>query len=309
MLRLWEELNRVENLFLELLDDPKKKDVLLYLICYCQLVRRDGEYEVELPKLINCAEKPYKYISGNWQDVLLELGVLYLKDKKGKVYTGKEILLVKNPEGFKVGILPDYREDFYKFYTKLLKYWSVLNSRRTLGSNTTPDYYTPLLVHTFNEKLFKEAQYFSEILAMRFPKEKNLFLSVKLVSEFYREYAKTGRVKADNLNDAINFLSDTPDVFYSVNVKKFKKDIKKFLENLNKGEFYYITIEFASENRGKKRSILSKLWNFIKSLGGKRWNSRSSGMDYYSFIEHLLKKHRRQMMRSLESSTPRLQGT
>ncbi|HIP42585.1 MAG TPA: hypothetical protein EYG91_01425 [Aquifex aeolicus] len=296
MIRIWEELDRIEHLFLELLDDPYKKEILLYLICYCQQVRKIGDYEIDLKRLLNCAEKPYKLIGGSWHDVLLELAILYVKDGEGKIYTGKELLTLTNTEKLKVGIVQDYREDFYKFYTKLLKYWSVLSSKLSYGNNITPDVSTRLLVLSFNEKLFKESKYYGEILMMRYPNEKEFFESIHLVADFFNTYSETGNIKEENLKKALSILKEIPKTYYSVNIGKFRKDIEKFMKDIKKGQFRYIRIEFVKESKGKKRNILSRIWKFLKSLGGNRWSSTSSEADYYSFIEILLKKPKNQIM-------------
>ncbi|NPA33031.1 MAG: hypothetical protein GXO04_05345 [Aquificae bacterium] len=290
MLRIWDELDRVENLFLELLDDPYKKDVLLYLICYCQLVRRWGDYEVGLESLMSCAEKPYKLIPGSWQDILLELGILYVKDKNGKVYTGKDILTLQSPKDMKVGISPEYREDFYKFYAKLLKYWSVLSSKKTFGGVSTPEGSAHLLALTFNEKLFREAGYYARLLSMRFPREKLFFDALALLSEFYATKPRD----TQRLKRAIVLLRELPPVYYAVNTEKLRKDSERLLKDLKKGRLNYIKIEFIRD--GKRRGgLLRRLWNFIRSLGGRRWSSTSSETDYYSFIELFLRKPRKQM--------------
>ncbi|HIQ48470.1 MAG TPA: hypothetical protein EYH58_02380 [Aquifex aeolicus] len=298
MIRIWEELDRIEHLFLELLDDPYKKEILLYLICYCQQVRKIGDYEIDLERLLNCAEKPYKLIGGNWQDVLLELGIFYVKDGEGKIYTGKELFTLANRKKLKVGIVQDYREDFYKFYTKLLKYWSILSSKLTYGNNITPDVSARLLVLSFNEKLFKESKYYGEILMMRYPNEKKFFESVHLIAEFFHTYTETGNIKEENLKKALSILKEIPRIYYSVNIEKFRKELEKFMKDIKKGQFRYIRIEFVKEDKGKKRNIFSRILKFLKSLGGRRWSSTSSEADYYSFIEILLKKPRKQVMMS-----------
>ncbi|WP_461832129.1 hypothetical protein [Aquifex sp.] len=286
MLRIWEELDRLENLFLELLDDPYKKEVLLYPICYCQQVRRSGEFELPLERILYCAEKPYKLVGGDWRDIFLELGIFYVKAPNGEIFQGKDILKIKDKEKLKVGIINSYREDFYGFYTKLLKYWSVLSSKSFYGNNPNPETSTRMLVLTFNEKLYKESKYYAELLCARYPEEKNFFEAIKLLAEFYTEDEKESK---DKLRKALKLLKNL-ESFYSVDVVKLRKDIEKLIN----GNVKPITISFIKEKRRKRRGLFSRIWNFIKSLGGKRWSSASSEADYYYFIETLLRKPKRQ---------------
>ncbi len=291
MLGLWEDLDRLENIFLELLDDPYKKEILLYPICYCQLVRKYGEFEVNLLRLINCAEKPYKYIQSKWQDIFLELGIFYIKDKSNKIYTGKSILLIpdKDLSEYKACLISEYREDFYKFYTRLLKYWSILNSRSGFGRIVTQETSVRLLANIFNERLFKESSHYSEILSLRFSNEKEFFEGIKKLSEFYLDKKDINKLK-----EAQNLIKKVQDIYYGINVGKLKKDIEKLIKNFRKGELNYINIEFFRER--KRRGIFKKIVDFIKKLGGRRWNSDNLETDYYFSIEHFLRRPKRQII-------------
>ncbi len=263
MLRIWQELDRLENIFLELLDDPYKKEILLYPICYCQIVRRYGDYEVDLQRLIKCADKPYKLIGGSWQDYLLELGIFYVKDESGKIYTGKDLLFLTEDRDLKVCITGEYREDFYKFYARLLKYWSVLSSRLSYGKINTPEAGAYMLSLTFNEKLFKEARYYAEILAMRYPRERDFFTALKLLSDFYQAYLENGEIKESSLRKALGLLNALPGVYYRVNVQKLRKDLEKLLKSLKKESVPFLRIEFWREK--KKEGFLRRIIRFLKS--------------------------------------------
>ncbi len=311
MLHIWEELNRLESLFLELLDDPMKKEVLLYPICYCQLVRRSGNYDVPLFRLRACAEKPFKLLNASWQDILFELGIFTLKDREGRIFRGKEILSLTESDDLTVNISGEYKEDFYQFYTKLLKYWSVLSSKLTYGKPISPDASTHMLGLVFNEELFKEAKHYADILSMRFPKEAHFFKSVKLVSEFYQSYREKGEILEDNLKKAITLLGPLPDRFYMLNTLKFKKDIEKLRRSTRRGEMFVIKLEFLQEK--EKRNFFKRIYNLFKkklfSFGGKRWSSTSSGTDYYSFIETFLRKRRRRKTPLSGNVIPKLLST
>ncbi len=309
MLHIWEELDRLENIFLELLDDPMKKEILLYPICYCQLVRRTGNYDVSLHRLRACAEKPFKLLNASWQDILFELGMFTLKDKDGRVYSGKDILTVKGGDGFTVNINAEYKEDFYKFYTKLLKYWGILSSKLTYGKPLSPDASTHMLGLIFNEELFKEAKYYSEILSMRFPEEASFFKAIKLISEFYHVYKESGEILDNNLKKALTLLGPMPDRFYMLNTLKLKKDIERLRKSIKRGEFFVIKLEFK-QGRENKPNFFKRIYNLFKTkffnFGGKRWSSHNSETDYYSFIKIFLRRRgRRRTLRS-ENIIPRL---
>ena len=311
MLHIWEELDRLENIFLELLDDPMKKEILLYPICYCQLVRRTGNYEVPLPKLRACAEKPFKLLNASWQDILFELGMFTLKDRYGRIYSGKEILSIKGGDELTVDISADYKEDFYKFYTKLLKYWGVLSSKLTYGKPLSPDASTHMLGLVFNEELFKEAKYYAEILSLRFPKESSFFRAVKLVSEFYHTYREHGEILDDNLKKALTLLGPLPDRFYMLNTLKLKKDIEKLRKSIKRGEFFIIKLEFKQGR--KKPNFFKRLYSLFKrkffNFGGKRWSSHNSETDYYSFIKTFLRRRRKHRTPHSGSVIPKLLST
>lgn len=311
MLHIWEELDRLENLFLELLDDPMKKEVLLYPICYCQLVRRTGSYEVPLSKLRACAEKPFKLLNASWQDVLFELGIFVLKDSEGRTYIGKEILSISDYEDLTVNVSQEYKEDFYKFYTKLLKYWGVLSSKLNYGKPLSPDASTYMLGLVFNEELFKEAKYYSEILSMRFPKEAPFFKAVKLLSEFYHAYKENGEVLENNLRKALTLLGPLPDRFYVLNTLKLKKDIERLRKSVKRGEFFVIKLELLQER--KKPSFFRRLYEFLKrkffNFGGRKWSSHSSETDYYSFIKTFLKRRKERKTLPSDSAIPKLLST
>jgi len=247
---------------LELLDDPYKKEILLYPICYCQIVRRYGDYEVDLQRLIRCADKPYKLIGGSWQDYLLELGIFYIKDEEGRIYTGKEILVLSEGDNLKVCINAEYREDFYKFYARLLKYWSVLSSRLSYGKVNTPEAGAYMLSLAFNEKLFKESKYYAEILAMRYPRERDFFTALKLISDFYHAYLQSAELKESNLRKASSLLRVLPDIYYGINIQKLRKDLEKLIREVKKDHVPFIKVEFW---RGKNReSIFKRILNFFK---------------------------------------------
>ena len=311
MLHIWEELDHVENLFLELLDDPMKKEILLYPICYCQLVRRTGNYEIPLIRLRACAEKPYKLITASWQDLLFELGMFVLQDREGRVYTGKEILTLRDNEELTVNIKAEYKEDFYQFYTKLLKYWGVLSSKLTYGKPLSPDAATYMLGLVFNEELFKESKYYSEILSMRFPREASFFKAVKLISEFYQHYRERGDILNENLKKALSLLGPFPDKFYMLNTLKLKKDIDRLRKSIKRGEMFIIKLEFVQNSR--KVGFFKRFYNLLKNkllkFGGKKWSSHSSETDYYSFIETLLKRRKGRKTLLSESVIPKLLST
>ncbi len=311
MLHIWEELDRLENLFLELLDDPMKKEILLYPICYCQLVRRTGSYEIPLHKLRACAEKPFKLLNVSWQDILFELGMFVLKDREGRVYTGKDILSVKGGDNLVIDINADYKEDFYEFYTKLLKYWGVLSSKLTYGKPLSPDASTYMLGLVFNEELFKEAKYYADILSLRFPKESFFFKAIKLLSEFYYTYREQGEVLSDNLQKTLILLETLPDRFYMLNTIKLRKDVEKLRKSIKKGELFIIKLEFIRVK--KKNSLLKKIYNLFKrklfNFGGNKWSSYNSEMNYYSFIKIFLTRQKKLKTLHSESVTPKLLST
>ncbi|NPB06292.1 MAG: hypothetical protein GXO03_01675 [Aquificae bacterium] len=259
MLRLWETPGRLESLFLELLDDPSKKELLLYPICYCQAVRRLGDFEVPLKSLLRCTDKSYRFTRVSWQDHLLELDLFLLKDKRGRTFRGKEILALCDEEGLRAELLPEYRDEFYGFYARLLKYWTVLSSASPYENEPPETLSAKLAVKAFNEGLYKEVRLYASLCSQRYPSARDFFTALKLLAEFYEAYQE-GKLKEENLKKARALLSVLGPRFLGVNLRCLKRELDRLLKSLKRGTVYPIKLTF-SESHGVKP--FKKLLNFL----------------------------------------------
>ena len=288
---LWSDIGRFESLFLEILDDTSKKEVLLYPICYCQIVRREGGFEVKLPKLLSCAGKTFSSKRYRWQDILLELDMFMLIGPSDEVIVGKDILSVQDPEAYRISFLPEYREIFYDVYSTLLKYWSVLSKVSGCSRRNTPaeSVFTASLI--FNEELFQECAHFCKNQSLRFKEEEAFFSALEKLSNFYSGYGDT-----KDIVQALESLYDLPDNFYSVDLEALREEINLLLKEIRKGKVpFKIKIKSVSgpdHGQGLFRRLLSKLVEKIKGLGGRRWTLMSSETAYFSFTEISLRRQK-----------------
>jgi len=295
----WKELGRLESIFLEILDDPTKKEVLLYPICYCQLVRKLGTFEVPLEKLISCASKTFKTSRGRWQDVLLELDLFQIILPTGEVVLGKDLLRLKGSEDLRVSFLPEYREVFYEIYSRFLKYWTVLSKVSSYSKRNTPAEAVYLTALIFNEELFSETRHYSDLQKLRFPKDENIFNVLEKLGEFYSKIREKKFIDAGILEEVSQTLEGIGDTYYGLNTGKLKKDVSSLIKDVTKGRGYsIIKVSFtmgANHGRGWVRRLISGLVSKVRRIGGKRWTLMNSETVCYSSIEACLIRQRSQL--------------
>ncbi len=283
----WQEIGRLESIFLEIVEDPTKKEVLLYPICYCQLVRKENSFEVELPKLVSCASKTFHTFRGKWQDILLELNLFQFITPRGDVFYGKDILKVSSPEGFRISFLPEYREVFYEIYSKFLRYWTVLSKISSYSKRNTPSEAVYLASLIFNEELYGEAFHYAGSQALRFPKEALFFKAVGEIAEFYIKLSERKEFDTQHLERALELIKDLGSTYYSVNLDKLRKDIDTLLKDINRGRGYFVLkISFtlvSGHGKGFLKRLISGLISKLKDIGGRRWILMNSGTVCSSF--------------------------
>jgi hypothetical protein len=269
----WQEAGRLESLFLEIVEDPSKKEVLLYPICYCQLVRRENTFEVELPKLIGCANKTFQVTRGMWQDILLELDLFQLITPGGDVLQGKDILRVQSPEGFRVSFLPEYREVFYEVYSRFLKYWTVLSKVSSYSRRNTPAEAVYLSVLIFNEELFREVVHFCSAQGARYPREAPFFSALGRTAEFYIRVVEKREFDLELLNGALEELNALRDIYYGVNLGRLRRDLEDLIREVSRNRRYFlIKIGFhmrSDRGRGLLRRFIDALMGKIREIGGR----------------------------------------
>ncbi|HIC97628.1 MAG TPA: hypothetical protein EYP11_04435 [Aquificaceae bacterium] len=284
-----QELGRLESIFLEILEDPSKKEVLLYPICYCQLVRKESDFEVNLSRLISCASKTFHTMRGKWQDIFLELDIFQVISQRGDVLYGKDILRLGSPEGMKVSFLPEYREIFYEVYARFLKYWTVLSKVSSYSRRNSAAEITYLSALIFNEELYGELVYYAGLQAERFPEDSGFLEALKYVSEFYIRVSEKKEPDTSLLKKALLKISNLGSPYYGINVRKFRKDLELLIRDVEKsGRYFVLKVSFTAISNRKKsifRRVISGIVNKIRRLGGRRWTLISSEAVLSSFTE------------------------
>jgi len=111
------ERDRLESLFLEVLEDQSKRELLLYLLCYIQLVKKEGNFLIGLDQFLGCAYRSFRTSRSQWKDILVELNLLKITDIYGNVYVGKDIYKLQEDSLLFVSLYEQYLEDFYGFST------------------------------------------------------------------------------------------------------------------------------------------------------------------------------------------------
>ncbi len=262
----WYGLDRLESLFIEIIDYPLKKEILLYPICYCQLVRKTNSFDVELSRLISCANKTFKALRGNWQDILAELNMFQIYSIEGNLYTGKDILRLTDTDGLFVTLLPEYRENFNNLCNKLLKYWNILSRISTYGKRNIVAESIYISCLAFNEGLYEEVQLYINLNEEYFDKTKPFFKAISNLSKIFCDMEK-GILPQNTvamLNDTIKMLETLPGVFYGVNIVKLKRDTERFMKDIQRKKIpEFFTIEFIRTSKGES-NIFKKLIKIIK---------------------------------------------
>ncbi len=261
----WHKLDKLESLFIEIIDYPMKKEVLLYPICYCQLVRKTNSFDIELGRLINCANKTFRAIRGNWQDILAELNMFQIYTIDGTVYTGKDILKLSDPEGFYISLLQEYKDNFNIFCSRLLKYWNILSRISTYGKRNIIIESVYITSLAFNENLYEEVQLYIKLNEEYFENALTFFHAIYNICEVFKDIENNiySEDMIPKLEESLNFMENLPHIFYGVNVAKLRKDTERFMKDLQKKknpEFF--SIEFI-KSQNKNSNIIKKLFSII----------------------------------------------
>ncbi len=261
----WNKLDRLESLFIEIIDYPLKKEILLYPICYCQLVRKTNSFDIELSRLIGCANKTFRAIRGNWQDILAELNIFQVYSIDGTSFTGKDILKLADSEGLYISLLPEYKENFNMFCSKLLKYWNILSRISTYGKRNMVLEGVYISSLAFNEGLYEEVQLYIKLNEEYFESAVHFFKALYNICEVFKDFDFQNNIDdiISKLENALDQLEKLPPIFYGINVSKLKKDTERFIRDLQKKKHPELfTIEFV-KNKNKGGNLFKKLFNII----------------------------------------------
>ena len=293
MLDSIKETDRLESIFLEVLDDISKKELILYLLCYIQLVRKLGNVNIPLDQFLRCASRNFISMRNSWKDVLTEMNIFFINDLYGNIYTGKDIYRVDEKGFYFISIDHKYCRDLSSFSSKVAKYWGVVNKLSHYGRSMTPYDAVYVSAIMFNEGLYDELLSYCEFQKERFRKEADFFDALSSLSLAYRKKKDA----VEYINQCLKKIAPLGDVYYSINLEKLKKDLSKLLKKLQKGKsLENIKIEFVNGEKNKEstwRKLIKSIRNFFKRMkGGKRWTLTISETAYYYSIEDCSKKRK-----------------
>ncbi|RMH80265.1 MAG: hypothetical protein D6674_04750 [Acidobacteria bacterium] len=254
----------ISNLALEVLDDPLKKEMVLYLMCYLQMVKREGGLYVELEKFLNCAYKNFRNARNHWKDVLVELNLLNVIDLYGNVYSGKDMYRLESGELYLIGLRSEYQNLFEPMAKRIVKLWNVLNKTYHYRKPNTLQDAVTLSTLLFNEGLFEETKAYAEICAERYTLNRSYFDMLNHLSQIYCVENYKGQVQ--DLKEDLQALQKLGKVYCGVNLIKLRADLEEQIRRLERGKPPTpLRIEFVN-NKIKRESLVRRLFKGFKSL-------------------------------------------
>ncbi len=287
------ERDKLHSLFLEVLDDPQKRELLLYLMCYVQVVRREGSFLVELTRYLSCSSKSFRRERHHWKDILVELNLFYIVDVYNNFYTGKDIYKVKEDGINFIGLIDTYARSFEDFSYKLVKYWNIVNKAQVCCCGFSLQNSLLMLCLTFNEELYEETLLYSEVCAHRFKRDALFFDAIRHLS--LMELSDEEKIR--HAQASLELLSKLSAVYYQINVKKLTQDIRSVLRRLNKGKSYHrIKVSFMDIKKPQGPGFFKGLWGWVRERlrtlrGERKWILDSSDRVFCSSTgDHLRKR-------------------
>ncbi len=264
------ERDRLESLFLEVVEDQSKKELLLYLLCYIQLVKKEGNFSISLGQFLGCAYRSFRASRSQWKDVLVELNLLKITDIYGSVYVGKDIYKLQEDSLFFVSLYEQYLEDFYGLSNRVIKYWSIVH-KLSYGKLWSPQDAIHTAVYIFNEELYEEYVHYSELQKERFKRERVFFEVLEKVVK--------GTISQDCAKhwwEALELARELPDVYYGVDVEKLRKSLETNWRRCQKGKrVEKVKVEFVRQSKGRGfwgriKDSINRIYRRISDRGP--WN-------------------------------------
>lgn len=299
MLDYIKETDRLESIFLEVLDDTSKRELILYLLCYVQLIRKVGNVNIPLEQFLRCASRNFINMRNSWKDILAEMNIFFISDLHGNTYTGKDIYRIDERGFHFISVHHKYCKDISSFSSKVVKYWGVINKVHHYGRSMTPYDAVYVSAIMFNEGLYEELLSYCEFQKERFRKEANFFDALSSLSLAYKKKEST----IQHISDCLRKITPFGDVYYSINLEKLRRDLSKLLKKLQKGKsLENIKIEFVNGERNKEskwKRLIKGIKNIFRRIkGGKRWTLTTSETACYYSIEDCSKKRKNFLMES-----------
>ena len=240
------ERDRLQSLFLEVLEDQNKRELLLYLLCYIQLVKKEGSFSISLDEFLKCAYRSFRSSRSQWKDVLVELNLLKITDIYGSVYSGKDIYKIQENSLLFISLDPAYVDDFHLISSKLVKYWGIVH-KLEYGKLWNAQDAVSLGVYIFNEELYEEYMDYAEIQKERFKKETAFF---EVLEEIIMGLTTKREESLLHWLESMERVKKLPEVYYGINIEKLKKDIENNWKRAQKGKrTERIKVEFIKQSK------------------------------------------------------------
>ncbi len=260
------ERDPLSNLVLEVLDDPSKKEMVFYLMCYSQLVRREGNPYVELDKFLSCAYRNFRNARNYWKDVLVEMNLFVISDLYGNIYSGKDIYRVEESGIYHITIRSEYLSIFDSISQKAIRLWNILSRTIVYRKHLTAQDAVVISTMMFNEGLYEELKSYCEICVERYPRERGYF---QLLYRLATLYLGQRSVSIKEIRDALQEAQNLGDVYYGFNIFKLKKDLENLLRRVEAGKSISpLKIEFINQGK-RRRSWLGRIFDKFKHMIGK----------------------------------------
>ncbi len=260
------ERDPLSNLVLEVLDDPSKKEMVFYLMCYSQLVRREGNPYVELEKFLSCAYRNFRNARNYWKDVLVEMNLFVISDLYGNIYSGKDIYRVEESGIYHITIRSEYLSIFDSISQKAIRLWNILSRTIVYRKHLTAQDAVVISTMMFNEGLYEELKSYCEICVERYPRERGYF---QLLYRLATLYLGQRSVSIKEIRDALQEAQNLGDVYYGFNIFKLKKDLENLLRRVEAGKSISpLKIEFINQGK-RRRSWLGRIFDKFKHMIGK----------------------------------------
>ncbi|MFN3870229.1 MAG: hypothetical protein ACK4MW_01915 [Aquificaceae bacterium] len=271
------ERDPLSNLILEVLEDPSKKEMVYYLVCYSQLVKREASSTIELSRFLSCAYRNFQRARSYWKDLLVSMNLFVISDLYGNLYTGKDIYKVEEEGLYFIGIRHEYINQLEEINHKVLKLWNLLSKINTYRKYITPQDAVIISSVMFNDGLYEEVENYCEVCLERFPSEKVYF---RVLSNLSKLYSKEKAQMLQELKRSIKDLEELGDVYYGINLFKLRKDMEGLVKRTEKGgSINPIKIEFISFKR--KGSFFERIVRFFKRLFKKLFNKKGKSAYYF----------------------------
>ncbi len=260
------ERDPLSNLVLEVLDDPSKKEMVFYLMCYSQLVRREGNPYVELEKFLSCAYKNFRNARNYWKDVLVEMNLFVISDLYGNVYSGKDIYRVEEGGIYLIAIRSEYLNAFESISQKAIRLWNILSRTMVYRKHLNTQDAVVISTLLFNEGLYDELRNYCEICLERYSREGKYF---NLLYRLAGIYSGRGRDIIKELREIFQEAQSFGDVYYGLNLYKLKRELEILLRRVETGKSLSpLKIEFINQKR-QKGSWFRRILNKLRSIADK----------------------------------------